>query len=222
MSYNGSGVFIINSSGQPVITGTTITSTAFNALTADLAVGLTTCITKDGQTTTTAAIPFGTLGILTDKVNESTATAGVAVKGTSVNPIANAAAGYVGEYITSTVLVGSAVSLTTATEANITSISLTAGDWDVEGCVVIAPAGGTSLGRIDAWTSSTSATLPTAPNNGGYAKLVTTFTASNQALSVGRQRFNLAATTTVYLSCYTAFSASTCTAYGFISARRVR
>jgi len=58
MSYNGSGTFNINSAGQPVVTGTVITSTAFNALTADLGTGLTTAITKDGQTATTARIPF--------------------------------------------------------------------------------------------------------------------------------------------------------------------
>jgi hypothetical protein len=60
MSFNGSGVFNINTSGQPVVGGTTITATAFNALTADLATGLTTCLTKDGQTTATANIPMGT------------------------------------------------------------------------------------------------------------------------------------------------------------------
>lgn len=59
MSYNGSGTFNINSAGQPVVTGTVITSTAFNALTADLATGLTTALTKDGQTTPTANIPLG-------------------------------------------------------------------------------------------------------------------------------------------------------------------
>ena len=59
MSYNGTGTFNINTSGQPVVTGTTITSTAFNLLTADLANGLTTAITKDGQTTPTANIPMG-------------------------------------------------------------------------------------------------------------------------------------------------------------------
>ena len=59
MSYNGSGTFNINTSGQPVVTGTTITSTAFNLLTADLATGLTTALTKDGQTTPTANIPLG-------------------------------------------------------------------------------------------------------------------------------------------------------------------
>ena len=58
MSYNGSGTFVINTSGQPVVAGTVISSTAFNALTADLATGLSTAITKDGQTTATARIPF--------------------------------------------------------------------------------------------------------------------------------------------------------------------
>jgi len=59
MSYNGSGVFNINTAGQPVVTGTVISSTAFNALTADLATGLTTALTKDGQTTPTANIKLG-------------------------------------------------------------------------------------------------------------------------------------------------------------------
>lgn len=59
MSYNGNGVFNINTAGQPVVAGTVISSTAFNALTADLANGLTTAITKDGQTTPTANIPLG-------------------------------------------------------------------------------------------------------------------------------------------------------------------
>ena len=58
MSFNGSGTFLINSSGQPVVTGTVISSTVFNALTADLATGLSTTITKDGQTSITANIPW--------------------------------------------------------------------------------------------------------------------------------------------------------------------
>ena len=58
MSYNGSGTFVINSTGQPVVTGTVISSSTFNSLTADLGTGLSTAITKDGQTTTTAKIPF--------------------------------------------------------------------------------------------------------------------------------------------------------------------
>ena len=58
MAYNGSGTFLINTAGQPVVAGTVISSTTFNALTADLATGLSTVITKDGQTTVTANIPM--------------------------------------------------------------------------------------------------------------------------------------------------------------------
>ena len=59
MSFNGSGVFVINTTGQPVVTGSVISSSAFNALTADLATGLTTTLTKDGQSTPTANITMG-------------------------------------------------------------------------------------------------------------------------------------------------------------------
>jgi hypothetical protein len=71
MSYNGSGLFQINTSGQPVVAGTVITASAFNALTADLATGLTTAITKDGQTATTAQIPFAQ-GLRSTLVTDST------------------------------------------------------------------------------------------------------------------------------------------------------
>ena len=63
MSYNGSGTFQINTAGQPVVTGTVISSTAFNSLTSDLATGLSTAITKDGQTTVTANIPLSNFKI---------------------------------------------------------------------------------------------------------------------------------------------------------------
>ena len=59
MSFNGTGTFNINTSGQPVVTGTTISSTVFNALTADLGNGLTNTLTKDGQSTPTNNIKMG-------------------------------------------------------------------------------------------------------------------------------------------------------------------
>ena len=73
ISYNGSGTFNINTSGQPVVTGTVISSTAFNALTSDLGTGLSTAITKDGQTTATARIPFAQ-GINSSLVTDATST----------------------------------------------------------------------------------------------------------------------------------------------------
>jgi hypothetical protein len=75
VSYNGSGTFTINSTGQPVVAGTVITASAFNSLTTDLATGLTTAITKDGQTTTTARITFAqgiTSSLTTDSSSVST------------------------------------------------------------------------------------------------------------------------------------------------------
>lgn len=79
MSFNGSGTFQINSAGQPVVTGTVISSTAFNALTADLATGLSTCITKDGQTNPTANLPmagYKLTGLGNGSANTDSATLG--------------------------------------------------------------------------------------------------------------------------------------------------
>lgn len=59
MSDNGSGTYVVNSAGQPVVSATPITATAFNAFTADVATALSNRICKDGQTTPTANIPFG-------------------------------------------------------------------------------------------------------------------------------------------------------------------
>jgi len=58
MSFNGSGVFQVNSSGQPVVANTLIQAAVFNAFTADVATGLSTAILKDGTQTITANIPF--------------------------------------------------------------------------------------------------------------------------------------------------------------------
>lgn len=59
MAYNGSGSFSLYSPGNPVVTGTTISSTAFNNTMNDIANnGLSQAIVKDGQQTLTANIPF--------------------------------------------------------------------------------------------------------------------------------------------------------------------
>lgn len=135
----------------------------------------------------------------------------------------NASAGNVGEYVSSTVLGGSAVPLTSTVPANITSISLTAGDWDVWGSLAMAPAAGTTTSLMAAWISTTSASVPTAPNNGAEISFNLSFPAGvTQLFPVGRMRLSLAATTTVYLSTVTTFAVSTEAAYGFIAARRAR
>src|SRR5262245_50475602 len=72
--------------------------------------------------------------------------------GTTTND--NAATGKIGEYLESEILIGSHVQLTNATAANITSLSLTAGDWNVWGQVNTDPAATTTTSLVAGWISS--------------------------------------------------------------------
>lgn len=59
MSLNGSGVFNVNSTGQPVVASTLISASVFNAFTADVASALSTALFKDGQQAATGNQPMG-------------------------------------------------------------------------------------------------------------------------------------------------------------------
>jgi hypothetical protein len=58
MPRNGSGTYSLPA-GNPVVTGTTISSTTQNTTMSDVATALTNSIAKDGQTTPTANLPMG-------------------------------------------------------------------------------------------------------------------------------------------------------------------
>lgn len=147
--------------------------------------------------------------------------------GTTTND--NAAAGRPGEFITATVPVGSAVALATGVAANVTSISLTAGDWDVSGVVDHNIAATTSVTQINSGVSLTSATLASQAGGAGLGTDPTS-TLSYAAMVPGAGivqgaplvRISLAATTTVYLVAQDTFTLSTISAYGTLRARRVR
>lgn len=127
------------------------------------------------------------------------------------------------EFVSSEVDENSPTALVTDTAKNITSISLSAGDWDVYGTIGISPAAGTTTSRIIGWISTISATIPTIPNSGGMFVMTLPFTASStESFSVGTKRISISSTTTVYLSIYASFAVSTNGAHGFIGARRVR
>ncbi len=141
-----------------------------------------------------------------------------AIVGTATNN--SATAGHIGEYVSSLIAVGSAVSLTTATPANVTSISLTAGDWDVEGNINFTETTATVTARSGGVTSTT-ATIPTDGSevyNGSQTVVIT----SINSITSSRKRFSLSGTTTVYLVTSATFSAGTVAAFGSITARRVR
>jgi hypothetical protein len=57
MAYDGNGNFSLPA-GNPVTTGTDINSTVHNNTMSEIATGLSTAITKDGQTTVTANLPM--------------------------------------------------------------------------------------------------------------------------------------------------------------------
>jgi hypothetical protein len=144
-------------------------------------------------------------------------TAGIV--GTTTNDSANS--GSVGEYVTATT---ASTSVTTSVTANAASISLTAGDWEVEGLVQTIPAGTTVVSGRTVGISTTSATVATAAT--GVSNVSSTWYSDPagfaETILAPRTRIKLASTTTVYLVANIGFSVSTCAVAGFIRATRVR
>lgn len=142
--------------------------------------------------------------------------------GTATND--NAAAGNVGEFVTANVTQGVAVNLSTGTPANVTSISLTAGDWDVHGIVAYIPGASTVVTSATAGVNSTSQTTQSAATGGGVSQYGSGITPGANAFTIpfARTRFSLSATTTIFLVASAAFTTSSLGAFGIITARRVR
>lgn len=133
----------------------------------------------------------------------------------------NANAGVVGEYVSSTVAaVSSGLSSNTATNA--TTISLTAGDWDVSGLIAFNYAGTTVPTIYYAAISSTSATLPGLSSGLAIYFSYTSPAGSAFAAVVPTVRLNLTTTTTIYLVGSSTFTISTAGIGGTIRARRIR
>lgn len=153
----------------------------------------------------------------TSSITFSPTTGGIV--GTTTND--NAAAGKVGEFVSAAVLFGSAVSITTtATAQNLTSISLTAGDWDVTGSMYFVAAGSVVSG-YNGWTSVTSATLPDVSLTAGIASAAGG-TILNLGVTTPTLRVSISGTTTVYLSGFSSFTGASPTMSGNIQARRIR
>lgn len=147
--------------------------------------------------------------------------------GTATND--NAGVGIIGEFTTATVATASAVSLTSGAAADVTSISLTAGDWDVSWVVDFKPAATTSVTALKSSISLTTATLNTQAGGSGIGtEALSIFdTAANVlgadfSLDGGPVRCSFSSTQTVYLVASATFSVSTMGAYGTVRARRIR
>jgi hypothetical protein len=185
---------------------TTITGTAHQVI-ASASTGPVVLSTPQ-DIDTTSNVTFGS-------VTFSPTTKGIV--GTPTNN--NAGAGFVGEFKSSTIVSGSAISLTTTVVANLTSISLTAGDWDVFGNVFFTNTGTASSFEIG--ISTTSATPPNTEFVGILSSAAFDLTGSF-AIPAPQQRMSLSGTTTVYMIVRAEFNTGAVTACGGIYARRVR
>lgn len=127
----------------------------------------------------------------------------------------DAAAGKIGEHITST---GAATALTNTVTANLASITLTPGDWDVTGAALYNPNGST-LTTMYTGISTSSANMPAFPNR-------TIFRTSSQYevdCPSTTVRINVTVNTTIYLVTNCEFSGGTgVSGTGYIRARRIR
>ena len=221
----GNSSALVTAASKTVTFSNTLTFTGTDSSSVAFGGGGTVAYTSNNLSVFAATTSAQLLGVLSDETGT-----GLAVFGTSptistpnivgTTAVGNASAGSVGEVVSSLVATGSAVSLTTVTTANVTSISLTAGDWDVEGNVNWNFTSTTTTAS-SAGISTTSATLPTDGSEVANGSRLTT-TTDIAGSTLPRKRVNVSGTTTVYLVTQVAFTAGTTAAWGSITARRVR
>jgi len=137
------------------------------------------------------------------------------IVGTTTND--SASAGYVGEVIDSS----ATVTVSSNVYTNITSISLTAGDWDVWGNMLYASTANATT-QFAGWISVTSASYPGNSLSSDLSFNSGTIMTSGQAFTVPYRRYNLSSTTTIYLTGVAVFTSGTGSIEGRINARRAR
>lgn len=109
MARNGSGVYSLPA-GNPVVTGTTISSTWANTTLSDIANGITTSIAYDGQTVPVANLPMGGFG------HTNVANATVRTMYSSAGQVQDGALTYLGSVSgTDTITASAAVGMTSYT-----------------------------------------------------------------------------------------------------------
>jgi len=132
--------------------------------------------------------------------------------------------GFIGEAVNANVVLGSAVALTTATNANVASITLTPGDWDVDGNINFTATNATvAAGAVVVGSVSTgSLTLSTDGTESYDLPGALTTTSFKLSVTIPRKRLSITTTTVVYLVAQATFTAGTMGAYGALNARRAR
>ncbi len=142
-------------------------------------------------------------------------------------------AGIVGEYMINGTVSTSPVSLTNNVVANIGQITLTPGDWDIQGAVGFEVNDTTSVTVVIGAVSLVSAGFPgnavrSFPSTAGEISIQENKPAAalgigaRYAINIPTYRVRVTASTTLYLVAFSSFTISTVNAFGSIWARRVR
>jgi hypothetical protein len=149
---------------------------------------------------------------------------GISNTGTAQNPVITALSSAPSQ----TTVATPGTTLTTATPANVTSKSLTAGTYLVWGAVDFLLTGATTS-EFRTGISAVSATLPTQPGSAGVGPdalsvlpLITTLLSDVLTDGAGPTIVTLAATTTIFLVAQATFSAGTMSAFGTLSAVQLK
>jgi hypothetical protein len=123
--------------------------------------------------------------------------------------------------------VTTAVGLTTNVVANLATLNLTPGDWNVGGVVIFTPSG-TGPNSVIAALSQTAATLPTDNDVAAGKAIMQQIWASSmpsnktQTTPTSLIRVNTSTPKSVSLVALAAFGGGAVSATGYVSARRVR
>ena len=173
-------------------------------------------ITKGGTGAGDAATARANLGVAASGSNgDITALTGLSGGISGRTDGAAAAAGVVGEVLSAATT--TSVSVTSGTPLNVLSLSLPAGEYELESALLVTNSG--NVTALSFGVSSTSAVLPS--NWYDLYSITTTLAAGDSSRQGMSRRLRLSATTTVYLVAQASFT-GTCTARGYIRAMRVR
>lgn len=229
----GTGAYVLASS--PTLTTPTIgaaTATSVNKVTITAPASSAIITIANGKTATvsntltftgtdSSSIAFGAGGTIG---SVGYATVGQIPGETSTG---SATAGNVGERKDSSVVFGSAVSLTNNTPLTVTSITLTAGDWEVSGVVALLAGATTNvtyvIGSINTTTNVLDSATPGRFSNTVFSSagiVPPNGVAFTQTLAA--TRFSVSTNTAVFLVAQGGFTVSTLVAYGEIHAVRIR
>ena len=170
---------------------------------------LTTIIANTGCSLGTLSIPMKT--VYANSINSSSG-----IQGVTDNSLATV--GYVGQLVTATTN-GAPVNISDNTIHDLVNISLTAGDWTVNGFVNFDNGAGGSTTVNVAWINSVTRTIPSVENYSQIAGLFSGNVSRYVSLIPPFQVYRLSSTTTVYLSAQATAGSN---AYGKIMARRER